>query len=322
MKYSKIGKKQIAISKISLGLWKGFSHSSLMEKIYLYDYAFERGVNHYDSAPGYDDGLSEEFLSKFLINKKREDIIITTKIYFPSKKIPTKGLNKANLQINLEQTLKKLKTDYIDFLLCHRYDNETPIYETIDTINKLIFSGKVREWGISTYTPFQLCETFFSALHLSSQTPSIAHYPYNPFNRTIEMDLKEALQKIQIPIAAYYPLSQGILTGKYSKGISNKSRAAKKKLKNEMWDFSYEKLKKVEKLIKLGSSLNVSAANLSLLWCLHNKSVATLLTSVNNKKQLDENLKIFKFAYNNELHSKINNIFKNPPLNIYTGIKY
>lgn len=323
MKYLKLGSSGVQISAISLGTLNLLNGYSKKEKFAIFDYAFDHGINYFDTAGSYEGGLAEEFLGNFIKNKDRSKILLGTKCFFSkTNSILEKGLTKKNIFHTVDTSLKRLHSDYIDVFYCHRYDSETSLEETLGAIQNLIDQGKILYWGVCSFSVFQLCEIYYKAKELGCNLPIIGQYPYNLFNRTIEMDLKEVISKLQLKVVGYYPLSQGILTGKYSKGIHNKSRAHHPELKKQMWDFSKKKIKKAEDFQKLAKKINSPPSALALKWCLHNPLVCSALTHANTISQLKENLGFSNIVLVDELLEEINAIFSNAPVNPYTGIKY
>jgi aryl-alcohol dehydrogenase-like predicted oxidoreductase len=320
LKHSLITSIGLEISKISLGT---LVIKDKIETINLFNYAFENGINHFDTSDGYLNGEAEKILGEFIQNHKRENILIGTKAYFEKENNKLqKGLSKKNIFHSVENSLKKLNTDYIDFFYCHRFDENTPIQETLEAIQILINQGKILHWGVCGFSVYQLCKTYFTAKEKLIVAPKIAQYPYNLFNRSIELDLSSALKELNIQVLGYYPLAQGILTGKYNDGIPLNSRASIETLKTQMWDFNNSKIEKSSKLKSLAKELNTNSVTLALNWCLSNSNVKSLITSASNFNQLNEIISFENFLFTNEIKFEIEKIFDNAPVNQYTGIKY
>ncbi len=320
MQYSLLTSLGIEISKISLGTLIVKEKNDIIK---LFEFALNKGINHFDTSDSYYNGEAENLLGEFITQNKRENLLIGTKAYFQKENnILQKGLSKKNIFHSVENSLRKLNTDYIDFFYCHRFDENTPIEETLSAIQTLINQGKILHWGVSGYSVYQLCKTYFNAKEKLIITPTIAQYPYNLFNRTIELDLSTALKDLNIQVLGYYPLAQGILTGKYNNGIPLNSRASIETFKNQMWDFNNYKLEKSSKLKSLAKELNTNSISLALNWCLSNSNVKSLITSASNINQLMEIIEFENFKFTEEIKLEIEKIFDNDPINQYTGIKY
>lgn len=322
MLYRKLGQTGIDISQLSLGTMTVLKGGTVAEKLSLYDAAYERGVNYFDTSDNYENGESERFLGKFLKDKDRSKIYVGTKCFFPKPEYPAGGLSQENITQTVERSLQRMETDYIDIFYCHRYDPNTPVEETITAIQSLIDQGKIRHWGVSSFSTAQLCEIYYTAREMKCGLPSVAQYPYNLFNRTIEMDLKEAISKLTLGVIGYYPLAQGVLTGKYSNSSNTDNRASDPLLKKQMWDLTESKLTKVSKFIQLADRYDVSPSALALRWCLHYNPVCSTLSNVNNFNQLEENLRFISVDLTPEMLGELEAIFNNTPANPYTGQKY
>lgn len=322
MLYKALGQTGIHISQLSLGTMTVLKGGSPSDKLKLYDAARDSGINYFDTSDNYENGESEKFLGAFLRGKDRTKLYIGTKCFFPKPEYPSGGLSRENILETVDRSLQRMGTDYIDIFYCHRYDRNTPVQETITAIQSLIDTGKVRHWGISAFSTAQLCEMYYTAREMKCSLPTVGQYPYNLFNRTIEMELKEALQTLDLGVIGYYPLAQGVLTGKYSTPGDGESRASDPGLKKQMWDLTDYKLTKVSEYLKLCTRLGVSPSALALRWCLHNDRVSSTLSNVNNFNQLQENLKFISVDLDPQIAGEIEAIFQNAPANPYTGQKY
>ena len=320
MEYSRIHKIGIEISKISLGTLV-IKDREITSK--LIDHAIDNGVNYFDTSDGYLDGFAEEILGDILMNHKRDTYILGTKAFFSKgDSLLQKGLTKKNIFHSVEDSLRKLRTDYLDIFYCHRFDSDTPIEETLEAIQVLINQGKILNWGVCGFSVYQLCETFYQAKQKLISTPAIAQYPYNLYNRTIELELNEALKKLEIGVIGYYPLAQGILTGKYTNGIPSNSRASDLALKKSMWDFNSEKIMKSTIFKDFAESRELTPASLAIFWCFNNKNIKSVITNASSIEQFEDNLKFLQISLEKEELIELENIFNNYPVNPYTGFKF
>ena len=320
MEYSRINKSGVEISKVSLGTLI-IKEKSFTSK--LISYAIDKGVNYFDTSDGYLAGESETILGEILSNYKRETYLLGSKAFFSKgDSVLQKGLNKKNIFHSVDNSLKKLKTDYLDIFYCHRFDLNTPVEETLDAINSLINQGKIVSWGVCGYSVFQLCDFYYTAKQKLISTPSVAQYAYNLFNRTIELELHEALRKLEVGVIGYYPLAQGILSGKYQKGIPHYSRASDLEFQKNMWDFTPEKIKKSVEFKGFAESKGVSPSALAIFWCLSNVNVKSVITNASTIKQFEENLNFNQISLEKEEMIELENIFNNYPVNPYTGLKF
>ncbi len=320
MEYSRINKIGVEISKVSLGtlVLKDKTFTST-----LFSYALDNGVNYFDTSDGYLGGESEIILGDILSSYKRDTYLLGSKAYFSKgESVLQKGLNKKNIFHSVENSLRKLKTDYLDIFYCHRFDGHTPIEETLDAINLLIHQGKILHWGVSGYSVFQLCETYYKAKQRLISLPAVAQYPYNLFNRSIELELREALTKLDIGVIGYYPLAQGVLTGKYTQGVPSDSRASVIELKKSMWDFTPEKILQSSLFSDFAKRKRVSPASLALQWCLNNTNIKSVITQASTLQQFEDSLHCFQIKLEQEDFIELEKIFNNHPVNPYTGLKF
>ena len=320
MKYSYIPATGLAISKISLGTLIIKDKKTTLN---LFEKAISAGINCFDTSDGYLGGEAEKILGDFVINQKRENIILGSKAFFQkNNNILEKGLTKKNIFHTVETSLKNLKTEYLDIFYCHRFDENTPIEETLEAIEILIKQGKILNWGICGFSVYQLCKMYYTAQAKLITPPAGAQYAYNLFNRSLELEISEALDELKIGVLSYYPLAQGILTGKYNKQIPRGSRASNEAFKINMWDYTPEKIDQAKKLSDLASSLNTTATILSINWCLMNVNVKSVITSVSSSDQLDQLLHFDTFHLAEDVKHEIELIFDNHPKNQYTGINF
>ena len=320
MEYSRINKIGVEISKVSLGTLvlkdKSFTSTLLC-------YALDNGVNYFDTSDGYLGGESEIILGEILSNYKRDTYLLGSKAYFSKgESVLQKGLNKKNIFHSVENSLRKLKTDYLDIFYCHRFDLHTPIEETLDAIHQLMHQGKILHWGVCGYSVFQLCETYYQAKQRLISLPAVAQYAYNLYNRSIELELQEALCKLDIGVIGYYPLAQGILTGKYNQGVPSDSRASVTELKKSMWDFTPEKILQSSRFTDFAKSKGLSPASLALQWCFNNTNIKSVLTQASTLQQFEDSLHCFQIKLEQEDFIELEKIFINLPVNPYTGLKF
>ncbi len=320
MKYSFIPASGLALSKISLGTLIIKDEKTTLN---LFEKAISAGINYFDTSDGYFGGEAEKIIGDFVRNQKRENIILGTKAFFQkNNNILEKGLTKKNIFHSVETSLKNLKTEYLDIFYCHRFDENTPVEETLEAIEILIKQGKILNWGVCGFSVYQLCKMHYTSKLKLMTPPAVAQYAYNLFNRSIELEISEALSGLNIGVLSYYPLAQGILTGKYNNEIPKESRASSETLKTNMWDFTPEKIELAKKLSELALSLNTTSTILSINWCLMNSNVKSVITSVSSTNQLEQLLQYDSFQLTEDIKKEIELIFDNHPKNQYTGINF
>lgn len=310
MKYRKLGNTDLELSTITYGafaiggnMWGGNEKADSIASIHA---SIDHGVTTIDTAPFYGFGLSEEMIGEALKTQDRSKVQILSKFglvwdgsnqgkgefFFDAeengKKIPVyKYASKENIIKEVEESLKRLKTDYIDLLQIHWPDATTPIQETMETMDLLIKQGKIRAAGVCNYSVSQL-EEAQKTIHLASN-----QVPYSMLNRGIETDLVPLTVAENIGIIAYSPMERGLLTGKYfadSKLKDNDHR------NGYFGQFDLPKVKTlVEELSSLANTKNISISQLVLRWTTLQKGISIVLAGARNAEQAISNAKTMDF---------------------------
>jgi voltage-dependent potassium channel beta subunit len=322
MEYRRLGKAGIKVSEVSLGTWLTYGKTVEIEAAkQCFKTAFEHGVNFFDTADIYANGESEKVVGDILQDFNRSDIVLGTKTYFPmSQKVNDRGLSRKHIMESCNDSLKRLKTDYIDLYQCHRYDTESELEEVISAMDDLVKQGKILYWGVSQWSAIQICD----ATHLSkfyNKTKPVSNQPvYNMLNRSLEVDVMNICEREGMGLVVWSPLAEGILTGKYSGGkIPDDSRAANSNsnmfIKNRLGS---EKLAKVDQLIPIAKELNISMAQLALAWCLRRKELSSVIIGASKSEQVIDNVKASGLKLPEDVLNKIENILDNAPRDQYS----
>lgn len=315
MEYRRIGNCGAKVSVIGMGSW--ITIGGTVDKKTgndLIKFAFDNGINFFDTADIYAIGSAEKFLGVSLKNFKRQDLIIASKCFWPMSRNPNdKGLSRKHITESVNNSLKNLKTDYIDLYQCHRYDTETPVEETCRAFNTLIEQGKILYWGVSEWSEFQIREAVEICKKFNLHKPVSNQPQYSLLYRDIETSgVMDYCQKEGIGQVVWSPLAQGVLTGKYNKKkIDKDSRLMDKKNSVFVQRLAVkENLLKVEKLIKIADDLKTPVSNVALAWCLRKKIVSSVITSATKLSQLKENIKASELELPENILKKIDNNFK------------
>jgi L-glyceraldehyde 3-phosphate reductase len=296
MNYNRCGASGLLLPAISLGFWHNFGgvdDFKTARAVVLR--AFELGVAHFDLANNYGPppGSAEGNLGRILkkdLGGKRDQIVLSTKAGYRMWDGPYgDGGSRKYLIASLDQSLKRLGVDYVDIYYHHRPDTQTPVEETMGALDFAVRSGRALYAGISSYTPAQT-EAALKALR-GLGTPLLVHQPsYSMLDRAIERGLLDLLEKNGVGCAAFCPLAQGLLTGKYLKGIPPGSRAGKPHGFLKPGDVRPEILDKVGRLQQIASARGQSLAQMALAWVLRDPRVTTALVGASSVRQLEENL--------------------------------
>lgn len=322
MKYNNLGKAGIKVSEISFGSWLTFGNQLDTEGVKAsLRTAYENGINFFDNAEAYANGLSESLMGMALKEYRREDLVISTKIFWGGKGPNDRGVSRKHLLEGTWNSLKRLQLDYVDLIFCHRPDPTTPIEETVFAMDYLIRNGLALYWGTSEWSAEQLEEAYQIADKRNLIAPTMEQPQYNMFVREkVEKEFKPLYEKYGLGLTTWSPLASGVLTGKYNEGIPEDSRLAKfKGLKDEFEKgglLSQENIEKVKKLTKIANDLGATMAQLAIAWLLKNPNVSTVITGASRAEQVKENVKAaeIKEKITEDVMEEIENILDNKPL--------
>ena len=315
MKYRKLGNTGLFVSEIAYGSWLTFANQVDLERAdRIVRHALELGINYIDTADVYAGGKAEELLGRVLPGAaKRHDIIIATKVYFPmGEGVNNRGLSRKHIFDSIHDSLKRLKQEYVDIYYCHRYDENTPLVETIQAMQDLIHQGKIMHWGVSQWTADQIAEASSKCKANGWIPPAVDQPIYSLLNRGIEERILPVCKHHGLGVAVFSPLAQGILTGKYSGGkIPEGSRGSIESLNMFMRDHlsDEEVLTRVDRLAEIGKRSNVSAAQIALAALLHRQDVDTLVVGASSPEQLDENARAAGLSLTAEVMDEIDDLF-------------
>jgi len=298
MTYNRSGCSGLKLPAISLGLWHNFGgESSLKNTKKIIHAAFDMGITHIDLANNYGPppGSAEENFGTILqqdFKKYRDEMIISTKAGFLMWPGPYGDFGSRKYMLaSLDQSLKRMKMDYVDIFYSHRPDPETPIEETMGALDTAVRQGKAIYAGISNYYTQEQATAAFKALQKLG-TPCVIHQTrYNILDRSIEENKLHKLHKSQgVGCIVFSPLAQGILTSRYLKGIPDDSRAA-----NSSVFLNSERVQKyqsaIQKLNTIALERGQSLAQMALAWCLRDPAVTSVLIGASRVEQLEDNVK-------------------------------
>jgi 1-deoxyxylulose-5-phosphate synthase len=289
MRYRRLGSSDLEISEISLGSWLTFGGGiSNAQAEACVAKAFEVGMNFIDTANVYSSGGAEEFLGEVLAERPRDSYILATKLYFPMN--GDRGLSREQVFKQIDASLARLRTDYVDLYQCHRYDSETPLEETMDALTEVVRQGKARYIGFSEWTADQIR----AALAL---VPGVEKFvssqpQYSLLYRVPEREVIPLCRDNGISQIVWSPLAQGTLTGKYKPGEEPAAgtRAASHQMGWSMDRFrDDEVLRAVQRLSPIAEELGITMARLALAWVLREENVASAIVGASRPSQVEEN---------------------------------
>jgi len=299
MEYRNLGKSGLKVSVISLGAmtftekgWRSSGSMDFKEIQKVVDYAIDKGVNLFDTADIYAFGESEELLSKALGNRIN-DVIIATKVRGVMSDDPNdRGLSRYHIFKSVDNSLKRLKRDYIDIYQVHWWDNTTPIEETLEALNDLVRAGKVRYVGISDFSAWQITKSVMLQEMKNYSKFISAQMYYSLLGRDIEHEVVPACQDLGLGILAWSPLAGGFLTGKYSRESELPEDSRYKRMERHFLRFDFEKAYfVVDELRKLAEKYNATPSQVALNWLRSKDYVSSMIVGVRKLEHLIDNLK-------------------------------
>jgi aryl-alcohol dehydrogenase-like predicted oxidoreductase len=295
MQYRRLGVSGLKVSTISLGSWLTFGHKTEeREAAACVQRAFDLGINLFDTANVYAEGEAERLLGRALAPLPRQEYVLATKAYFPVGPGPNdRGLSRKHIFEQLHLSLRRLGTDYVDLFQCHRYDDETPLDETLRAIDDLVTQGKVLYGGVSMWSAQNIEDAVQLGRELGLRRLVSNQPQYHVFQREIEANgVLETCRREGLGLIIYSPLARGLLTGKYSSldDVPADSRAADDKGSQFMgpW-FSADGLRKVERLKEIAAAAGVTLAELALAWCLRLPEITSAIIGATKTAHVEEN---------------------------------
>jgi 1-deoxyxylulose-5-phosphate synthase len=300
--YRQLGSSDLQVSEISLGSWLTYGLGvddaparACVEK------AFEVGINFIDTSNVYGRGAAEEFLGDVLQNRQRDSYVLATKLFFPMDDSgENQGLSRGQVFKQIEASLRRLRTEYVDLYQCHRYDPETPLEETMGALTEVVRQGKARYLGFSEWTAPQIQ----AALELVPEAEKfVSSQPqYSILWRVPEREVIPLCAASGISQIVWSPLGQGVLTGKYKPG---EPPPPESRMGNEMgWAMdrfrSDAVLEAVQRLRPLADGLGITMAQLAIAWVLREPNVASAITGASRPEQVEANAAAFGIKLDEE----------------------
>lgn len=301
MQYRKLGKSGLKVSEMGLGGNNFGMRIGEQESIAVIQHALDAGINFIDSADGYGQGHSEEFIGK-AVKGRRADAIIATKFSMPTGRGPNdRGTSRQHITGAVEASLKRLDTDYIDLYYVHMPDTTTPIEETLRTLDNLIKDGKVRYIACSNFAAWQVDESLWNSRVNNLESFTVVQSQYNLLERRIESELVPCCEHYGIGIIPYSPLASGFLTGKYERGkpapagtrlgaMQNapSARGGRPMFGSLLSDSNFDKL---EKWQKFAQAHNHSMEELAIAWLLSHPYVNSVIAGATKPEQVSAHVK-------------------------------
>jgi 1-deoxyxylulose-5-phosphate synthase len=289
MNLRRLGSSDLEVSEISLGSWLTYSGGVEREQARAcVQAAFDAGINFIDTANVYGRGAAEEVLGEVLSGRERSSYVLATKVYFPMSATDS-GLSGEQIHKQIDASLKRLRTDYVDLYQCHRYDDETPLAETMAALTEVVRAGKARYIGFSEWP----AERIEQSLALADVERWVSSQPqYSMLWRRPEAKVIPLCEREQISQIVWSPLAQGVLTGKYLPG--QPPPAGSRATSESMGGFidrliAPPVLEAVQRLAPIADAAGLSMPQLALAWVLRQRNVASAIVGATRPEQVHAN---------------------------------
>ncbi|AIQ51563.1 aldo/keto reductase family protein [Paenibacillus sp. FSL R7-0331] len=294
MKYRRLGNTGLKVSEIGLGSWLTYGTAAEQKAAdECVAAAFECGINFFDTANAYNRGEGEKAIGAALRPYKRSDYVLSTKVFFPmGDGVNDRGLSRKHIIEQCEASLRRLGTDYIDVYFCHRFDQDTPVEETLRALDDLTAQGKILYAAVSEWSAAQIATASGISRRLNLR-PLASNQPiYNMFERYIEQEVLEVSREAGLGQVVFSPLAQGILTGKYKPGQQAPAgtRGADESVNGVIRSYLRDDvLGVVAQLDEVAAGLGVKLSQLALAWVLRQPGVSSALIGASKPAQVEEN---------------------------------
>lgn len=310
MDYVNLGRTGVKVSPVCLGTMMFGGATNESDSIAIMHKAHDMGVNFIDTANIYNAGESEVVVGKAIADR-RDKVVLATKGRQPMGQGPNEsGASRLHLMLELEASLRRLNTDYIDIYYQHTPDYDTPIEESLRALDDMVCSGKVRYIACSNFRAWRLCEALWTSDKLNLNAFCCVQPLYNIVNRDIEVELLPLCQEHGIGVVPYSPLARGILTGKYRPGQafpegSRASRNDPRMMQAEIRESSFEIAAEITGYCE---KKGVATSRFALAWCLANPIITSVIIGPRTMEQFDDNMKFLDVTVTDEDEAFINGL--------------
>lgn len=312
MNYKRLGKSGLKVSQICLGSNNFGEQVSEQDSIKIITKAIDLGINLIDTADRYTKGRSEEIIGK-AVKGRRDEVILATKVGLGIGRRPNQeGLSRKHILWQVNHSLESLATDFIDIYYLHRFDSETPLEETLRTLNDLVRDEKVRYIACSNFAAWQIAKAHEVCERKDLEKFIAIQPPYNLLQRDIEKDLLPYCQQEGLGVLTYTPLMGGLLTRKYTKSTPppEGSRAA---YNPRYWERinSERNFAALQQIGSISDEVGIPLSKLAIAWILKNPTITAPIIGASKPEQIEENCRITEINISDEVYKKLNEITKN-----------
>lgn len=305
MNYKLLGKTGVMVSPLCFGTMSfgGIADENMSRA--MFNLCRDKGINFFDCANVYEKGRSEEILGK-LINECRDEVLITSKVYFKTgPDVNAGGASRYHIVRAIEASLKRLKTDYIDLYFIHRFDDKTPLEETLHVLDDLVKQGKVLYLGASNFAAWQVAKALGISAKAGWSRFECLQPMYNLVKRQAEVEILPMAASEKVGVISYSPLAGGLLSGKYS---SAKKPDVGRLLDNKMYQVRYSADWMQDVVLKfnnLANEVGINPATLAILWVAAHPAITAPIIGARNVDQLQHSLAVLDHHLTPELYQRL-----------------
>ena len=317
MELRPLGRTGVHVSKLCLGamMFGAWGNTDHEDSIRIIHAALDAGINFIDTADVYSQGESEEIIGKALTGGRRDEVVLATKVGFPMGDDPSRrGASRRRIIRGVEDSLRRLNTDWIDLYQIHRPDPNTDIDETLSALSDLVHGGKIRYFGHSTFPASEIVEAHWNAAQRGHERFRCEQPPYSILARAIEHDVLPTCQRHGMGVISYSPLAGGWLSGRYRQAaeIAGPASSARPPARFDMSDLANQrKLDAVEQLAKLAERTGISLIELAIAFVLRHPAVTAAIIGPRTLGHLESQLEAADVELSEETLDRIDQI--NPP---------
>jgi len=310
MDYHQLGRCGLKVSRLCLGTMMFGGPTSRADSISIVHAAHDRGINFVDTANVYNAGESESVVGEAIADR-RDSVVLATKARLPVGQGPNdSGASRGHLMRELEASLQRLKTDYVDLFYVHAPDSSTPIEETMRALDDMVRSGKVRYLGCSNFRAWQLCEALWISDKLNLNRFACVQPLYNVVNRDIEVELLPLCQEHGVGVVTYSPLARGVLTGKYNAGkeFPEGSRAARGDKRLHQTELRDANLEISQQIRQYCDQRDVQPSQFAVAWCLASPVITSVIMGPRTAAQFQDYLAALDVSISKDDEDFINDL--------------
>ncbi|MBB3226461.1 aryl-alcohol dehydrogenase (NADP+) [Luteibacter sp. Sphag1AF] len=312
MNYRYLGRSALKVSPLCLGtmMFGGETDEATSRRII--DMAFDQGVNFLDTADVYHLGKSEEVVGR-AVAARRDSWVLATKFGFPGRQEPnTQGQSRKWIVQSVNESLKRLGTDYLDILYFHRALTDAPLEEGVRAIGDLIAQGKIRYYGVSNFHGWRIADIVRIADQLNIQRPTVSEPLYNLVDRSAEVEQLPAAAHFGLGVVPYSPLARGVLSGKYAVGAAPDpdSRAGRGDKRIQQTEWRPESLKIAQTIAEHAAKRGTTSIAFALAWVLRNRHVSAAIAGPRTQAQWDSYMAALSLELNDEDEALVDSLVR------------